>query len=103
MKFLIGKFVLDEYCNKTVFEFNIRIKKTGYILICVLHFRLSDAFELQSFILGDYIVRQGTSGDTFYIITEGQVRITRRVEGKYVTYLYTLHQCKNLLLYYWLK
>jgi len=44
--------------------------------------RLSDAFELQSFILGDYIVRQGTSGDTFYIITEGQVRITRRVEGK---------------------
>ena len=31
---------------------------------------------------GDYIVRQGTSGDTFYIISEGQVRITRRVEGK---------------------
>ena len=54
--------------------------------MCVLYFRLSDAFELQSFVLGDYIVRQGTSGDTFYIITEGQVRITRRVEGKYNTY-----------------
>ena len=30
---------------------------------------------------GDYIVRQGTHGDTFYIISEGQVRITKRVEG----------------------
>ena len=68
-----------------------------------LNFRLSDAFELQSFILGDYIVRQGTSGDTFYIITEGQVRITRRVEGKYVRYLLTLHQCKNMKQFYWFK
>ena len=45
-------------------------------------FRLSDAFELVNFSHGDYIVRQGTSGDTFYIISEGQVRVTRRVEGK---------------------
>lgn len=44
--------------------------------------RLSDAFELVNFSHGDYIVRQGTSGDTFYIISEGQVRVTRRVEGK---------------------
>ena len=71
--------------------------------MCVLYFRLSDAFELQSFILGDYIVRQGTSGDTFYIITEGQVRITRRVEGKYVRYLLTQHQCKNMKQFYWFK
>ena len=70
--------------------------------MCVLYFRLSDAFELQSFILGDYIVRQGTSGDTFYIITEGQVRITRRVEGKYVGFLFTLEQCIRLD-HYWLK
>lgn len=27
-------------------------------------------------------MRQGTHGDTFYIISEGQVRITQRVEGK---------------------
>jgi CRP-like cAMP-binding protein len=27
-------------------------------------------------------VRQGTSGDTFYIISEGQVRVTQKVEGK---------------------
>ena len=32
---------------------------------------------------GEYIVRQGTHGDTFYIISEGQVRITKRVEGKH--------------------
>ena len=27
-------------------------------------------------------MRQGTHGDTFYIISEGAVRITKRVEGK---------------------
>ena len=27
-------------------------------------------------------MRQGTHGDTFYIISEGQVRVTKRVEGK---------------------
>ena len=32
---------------------------------------------------GDYIVRQGTHGDTFYIISEGQVRVTKRVEGNF--------------------
>lgn len=44
--------------------------------------KLSDAFELVSFAKGDYIVRQGTHGDVFYIISEGQVRVTRKVEGK---------------------
>lgn len=44
--------------------------------------KLSDAFELVHFSKGDYVVRQGTHGDVFYIISEGQVRVTRRVEGK---------------------
>jgi len=44
--------------------------------------RLSDALEVTIYNKGDYIVRQGTHGDTFYIISEGQVRITKRVEGK---------------------
>lgn len=44
--------------------------------------RLSDALEVTIYQKGDYIVRQGTHGDTFYIISEGQVRITKRVEGK---------------------
>ena len=30
---------------------------------------------------GEYIVRQGSSGDTFYIISEGQVRVTKKMEG----------------------
>lgn len=44
--------------------------------------RLSDALEMTVYKKGDYIVRQGTHGDTFYIISEGQVRVTKRVEGK---------------------
>lgn len=44
--------------------------------------KLSDAFELVHFTKGDYIVRQGTNGDVFYIISEGQVRVTRKVDGK---------------------
>lgn len=44
--------------------------------------RLSDALEVTIYQKGEYIVRQGTHGDTFYIISEGQVRITKRVEGK---------------------
>ena len=44
--------------------------------------KLSDAFELVSFAKGDYVVRQGTHGDIFYIISEGQVRVTRKLQGK---------------------
>ena len=59
-----------------------------------LNCRLSDAFEVVTFSHGDYIVRQGTSGDTFYVISEGQVRVTRRVEGKY----YSIYERILLLL-----
>ena len=31
---------------------------------------------------GAYIVRQGAAGDTFYIITEGKVKVTQKKEGK---------------------
>jgi len=31
---------------------------------------------------GSYIIRQDTSGDTFYIISEGKVKVTKRIEGK---------------------
>ena len=30
---------------------------------------------------GDYIIREGTVGDTFYILVEGEVEITRKLEG----------------------
>lgn len=44
--------------------------------------RLSNAFEMTTFPKGSYIIRQGTSGDTFYIISEGKVKVTKRQEGK---------------------
>ncbi|XP_059097013.1 cGMP-dependent protein kinase, isozyme 1-like isoform X2 [Tigriopus californicus] len=44
--------------------------------------RLSNAFEMTTFPRGSYIIRQGTSGDTFYIISEGKVKVTKRQEGK---------------------
>ena len=31
---------------------------------------------------GAYIVRQGAAGDTFYIISEGKVKVTQKKEGK---------------------
>ena len=31
--------------------------------------------------MGHDIIVEGDQGDTFYIISEGQVRITKRVEG----------------------
>ena len=30
---------------------------------------------------GAYIVRQGAAGDTFYIISEGKVKVTQKKEG----------------------
>ena len=39
-------------------------------------------FLLQShFGRGAYIVRQGAAGDTFYIISEGKVKVTQKKEG----------------------
>ena len=31
---------------------------------------------------GQYIVREGTSGDTFYIISDGDVKVTKKSAGK---------------------
>ena len=33
-------------------------------------------------ILGNYIIREGTKGDTFYIISDGDVRVTKKSAGK---------------------
>ena len=43
---------------------------------------LSDVLELEVYKKGDYVVREGTSGDTFYIISEGEVKITKKSLGK---------------------
>lgn len=33
---------------------------------------------------GAYIIRQGASGDTFFIISSGSVKVTQRLPGKMV-------------------
>ena len=46
-------------------------------MCCILKFRKSLPDRIESF-----FSLQGTHGDVFYIISEGQVRVTRRIEGK---------------------
>lgn len=40
--------------------------------------KISDVLEETFYAQGDYIVRQGARGDTFFIISKGQVRVTMR-------------------------
>lgn len=40
--------------------------------------KISDILEETHYQQGDYIVRQGARGDTFFIISKGQVRVTIR-------------------------
>lgn len=40
--------------------------------------KISDVLEETHYKQGDYIVRQGARGDTFFIISKGQVRVTIR-------------------------
>lgn len=44
--------------------------------------KISDVLELEVYKKGDYIVREGTSGDTFYIISEGDVKVTKKASTK---------------------
>ena len=44
--------------------------------------KMSDVLEQEVFAAGDYIIREGTSGDTFYILAEGEVSVTKRSEGE---------------------
>ncbi|XP_038061879.1 cGMP-dependent protein kinase 1-like isoform X2 [Patiria miniata] len=45
-------------------------------------FKLAESLEVDFFLEGEYIVREGTRGDTFYIISKGSVRITQSVTGQ---------------------
>jgi len=44
--------------------------------------KISDVLELEVYKKGQYIVREGTSGDTFYIISDGGVRVTKKTAGR---------------------
>jgi cGMP-dependent protein kinase len=40
--------------------------------------KMSDVLEMETYRQGDYIIREATNGDTFYIISEGSVRVTKK-------------------------
>jgi CRP-like cAMP-binding protein len=40
--------------------------------------KMSDVLEMETYRQGDYIIREATNGDTFYIIAEGSVRVTKK-------------------------
>jgi len=44
--------------------------------------KISDVLEMEVYKKGQYIVREGTSGDTFYIISDGDVKVTKKSAGK---------------------
>jgi len=39
--------------------------------------KIADCLDESTFKHGEYIIRQGDTGDTFYIIEEGKVKVTR--------------------------
>lgn len=44
--------------------------------------KIADALEVEFYPAGVYILRQGTRGDTFYIISSGSVKVTQRAPGQ---------------------
>ncbi|XP_076061980.1 cGMP-dependent protein kinase, isozyme 1-like isoform X2 [Oratosquilla oratoria] len=46
--------------------------------------KIADGLEVDFYAPGAYIIRQGTSGDSFYIIRSGKVRVTQRIPGESV-------------------
>jgi CRP-like cAMP-binding protein len=43
--------------------------------------RLGAALRIQTFAAGSYIIRQGDEGSRFYIISEGDIKCTRTIQG----------------------
>lgn len=52
--------------------------------------KISDVLEETHYQQGDYIVRQGARGDTFFIISKGQVRVTIRQDSQEEKFIRTL-------------
>ncbi|XP_029639196.1 cGMP-dependent protein kinase 1 isoform X1 [Octopus sinensis] len=43
--------------------------------------KIADLLEEEHYENGEYIIRQGARGDTFYIISKGMVKVTKKVSG----------------------
>ncbi|XP_041825101.1 cGMP-dependent protein kinase 1-like isoform X2 [Melanotaenia boesemani] len=86
----IKLWAIDRQCFQTIMMRTGLIKLSQYIdfLRSVPSFqtlpedvlsKLADALEETLYRDGEYIIRQGASGDTFFIISEGQVRVSQQV------------------------
>ncbi|KAI9577962.1 cGMP-dependent protein kinase, isozyme 1 isoform X1 [Glossina fuscipes] len=43
--------------------------------------KIADVLEVEFYSSGTYIIRQGASGDTFFLISQGMVKVTQKVSG----------------------
>lgn len=46
--------------------------------------KIADVLEVEFYQAGAFIVRQGTKGDNFFLISQGSVRVTQRIPGSMV-------------------
>ncbi|KAJ6645894.1 cGMP-dependent protein kinase, isozyme 1 [Pseudolycoriella hygida] len=46
--------------------------------------KIADVLEVEFYPAGAYIIRQGASGDTFFLISQGMVKVTQRIPGNQV-------------------
>lgn len=54
--------------------------------------RIADVLEEYSYKQGEYIIRQGAVGDTFFIISSGRVKVTRKETGPDEKFIRHLHK-----------
>merc|ERR1739844_556849 len=54
--------------------------------------RIADVLEEYSYKQGEYIIRQGAVGDTFFIISSGRVKVTRKENGPDEKFIRHLHK-----------
>lgn len=54
--------------------------------------KIADVLEEYSYKEGEYIIRQGAVGDTFFIISRGRVKVTRKEAGQEEKFIRHLHK-----------
>uniref|UniRef100_T1J2D2 cGMP-dependent protein kinase n=1 Tax=Strigamia maritima TaxID=126957 RepID=T1J2D2_STRMM len=54
--------------------------------------KIADVLDENYFKKGEYIIRQGARGDTFYIISKGQVKVTKKGDNNDEVYIRTLQR-----------
>uniref|UniRef100_A0A1B0GHS1 cGMP-dependent protein kinase n=2 Tax=Lutzomyia longipalpis TaxID=7200 RepID=A0A1B0GHS1_LUTLO len=53
------------------------LKNLSHDVLC----KIADVLEVEFYPANSYIIRQGASGDTFYLISQGSVKVTQRLPG----------------------